>query len=87
MKYLEACKIAILDGWSDHLSNDFTSGNCFQILWYGIKSSSQELLFIIVRLFFALLFPLTAILVMRVEKKNKKWERQAKAKAEADLDL
>ena len=71
MKYLEACKSAIVDGWSDHLLNDSTYGNCFQILWYGIKASSEEFLYLIVRLILALLFPVTALLIMKMESKAK----------------
>ncbi len=83
--YLNACKSAILDGWSDLLLNDCASGNCFQILGYGIKSSCKVLLSFIARFLLALFFPLSAFLVMKSDKKRKVWE--SKIKAELDKDL
>lgn len=83
--YLTACKVAILSGWTDDIPKDCATGNCFQILFYGLKSSIITLFVLLARFVLAVLFPLSAFLVIRVDKANEEQEKIAAAKAELDL--
>ena len=77
--YLIACWEAIHAGWFEKLDHDCATGNCFQILYYGVKSSLLTLLILVVRIIFTILFPLTAFLVIKSDKERKKWEQQVQA--------
>jgi len=85
MKYLKGCWGAIADNWGGVLVRDAACGNAFQILLYGFKSSLMIVLFYVFRVLFALAFPLSAIIIIQQDKKQKEWEKRVKA--DLDLDL
>jgi hypothetical protein len=72
MNYFKACKIALLADWFDFISDDSVCGNGFVITAYGIKLIALYLFSFIVRALFAVLFPLTALIVMRMKRYSTK---------------
>lgn len=67
MKYSKAMKIAILHDWSCGIKDDAICGNGFQLAGYGIKLVSFYFLHFIFRIIFAVLFPFSALIVMRIK--------------------
>lgn len=67
MTYSKAMKIAIFHDWSCGIKQDAICGNGFQVAAYGIKLMSFYLLHFVFRIVFAVLFPLSAFIVMRIK--------------------
>jgi len=85
MKYLQNCWLAITADWSNMIEQDSVSGNCFQILWCGVISTLKVLGLLTLRLVMALLFPLTAVLIMYIDAKICSKIREDENTADRDL--
>jgi len=71
MKYLKAMKVAIFHDWSCGIKQDAICGNGFQVTGYGLKLILSYLMHFTFRIIFALLFPLSAFVVMKIRAYNK----------------
>lgn len=85
MTYLQACKIAIIEGWDDILINESVSGNCFQLLFYGLITTLNQIIVLVLRYLIAVTFPISALLVLKNDKKTK--EKLARWERESNVDL
>jgi len=68
MKYSDAVVIAICKGWDCGIKRDSISGNGFYICLYGVKLILSYFVQLLLRVVFAVLFPLTACLVVYIDK-------------------
>jgi Flp pilus assembly protein TadB len=85
MRYRDAVLDAAFRGWGDIVQNDSVYGNGFKIFAYGVRLLAWYLLAYTLRLLIALTAPLSAILVMKLYKKNEAYSRQFERKANEDL--
>ena len=85
LTYLEACKIALFYSYFDFIKDESTFGNGFEIMSYGFKLVLSYFVQLLARVAIALIFPLSALLIMPSRKKfNDEYER-FEAKATDDL--
>ena len=85
MKYWQAVMQALFYGWGGILERDMATGNGFQICAYGFKLILGYLFYYSFRILIALTAPLSALLVMRLYKINKRYQREFDAQLERDL--
>ena len=81
MTYAQGMKKAILHDWSFcRMDKDAAYGNGFEITGYGLKLITLYSLGIIFRVIFALLFPISAVIMIKLddEANNRRNERSAK---------
>ena len=76
MTYTQAMRIALLRGWGDLIRRDNISGNGFQITAYGLKLIAIIFIRCVVRFVFAVLFPITALIIMWYEKDDDERRKQ-----------
>lgn len=73
MKYTTAINKALFHNWTCGIKSDGISGNGFQIFWYGFTLICYYFLQLIFRIIFAILFPLSALIIIKIKKdKNDK---------------
>jgi len=82
MTYAEGMKQAILHDWTCGVKFDCVSGNGFEITWYGVKLIIKYILQFIFRVVFALLFPISAVLMIRIDRTENKRKKSVKRKAD-----
>jgi len=85
LTYLQACKIALFHGYFDFIKDDSIYGNGFVITFYGIKLILMYFVEFIARIVIALIFPLSAFLIMLSRKKFNDEYKRFEAKATDDL--
>ncbi len=85
MTYFQAVTYVLTQNWFGKWERDSVSGNGFQIAGYGLILIWHYIIFFIGRTLIAVLFPLSAVLMIWVEKRN--IERLNRWAKEADKDL
>lgn len=68
MNYKTALKEALGKGWEDIITQDSIDGNGFQMVAYGLKLILGYAFWYTLRVLFAILAPVTALILMRCAK-------------------
>jgi hypothetical protein len=85
MTYLEAVKAALFSGWRQVAHEETITGNGLQIVGYGLSLTAKQLFVLLVRAAVAVSAPLSALLIMYVDKLNVKYDAQADLAADSDI--
>lgn len=75
-KYRDFLIFALIDGWGDIVQPTGYQGNGFQMAGYGIWMIIQHVFFFVVRVIAAIFFPLTAWLLMIIERREFKRQKE-----------
>lgn len=85
MSYLEAVKQALCSPWFYFIRKDAKYGNGFEIAAYGLTLIGRYLLIFTLRLLVAVLFPLSALIIMRVHAANERYQQKINEQLDEDL--
>lgn len=85
VKYREAVRMALCEGWDDIVTKDAVFGNGFKIAAYGMRLVLLYMFWYSVRIVVAVAAPLFAFLIMWSSRENKKYNREAERRANRDL--
>jgi hypothetical protein len=85
MTYKEALKRSLFSGWLDFVVNDSVCGNGFVILAYGLKLVAFYAIFFAIRVLMLVVFPLTALILIKIDRDKKARYEQWLKKASEDL--
>lgn len=77
MRYRDAMVMAIRAPWFYYIKRDSVCGHGFEILLYGIKLILSYIALFLLRALVAILFPLSAFLIMYINKKNIEHQKAA----------
>ena len=78
-------RVALVFGWFDFVKRDSVCGNGFQIAAYGFKLTAKYAALFLFRLLVALLFPLSALVIMRSHNLNKRYQRELARKLDEQI--
>ena len=82
MNYRNAMIAAVFVDWFGYIKQDAICGNGFEIFWYGLNLIFKYIVSFITRLIIALFFPISAVLILKVCRENKKLQK----KLDAEID-
>ena len=71
-RYIDGCKGALFRGWFDWVKIDSVCGNGFTIFLYGLKLIFIYMFCFVIRLLIAVLFPITAFMVIKFDDDHEK---------------
>ena len=85
MTYSKAVVVALFKGWGDIVCDDAVCGNGFVIFAYGVKLIAKYAVLYALRFIVAATAPLSALLVMKMEKRTAAFNARAERAANRDL--